>query len=752
MRRLVQAIVRVSIEHPTRTLLLWCVLLGIAGVGVASIQIDTTTDSVLDREDEAWTFYESSQELFGGDEIVVVALHAQRPFDPETLEQVVRLSGIYEAIPGVRRVDSLASVPLIRSAPDGSLDLDAALEHGVPSDPGELDRLDEQILRDRLAPRSLVSDDGRVFALNVILERGFEGYAAVVDEVRAALPAEGARISGVPVFRSEANARTRAEILLFVPIAVLAMGCLIFVVYRSIQAVGIALGVGLIGTWTMTGAMGWTGIPISLITMILPTVILALGCAYVMHVLSAGSGARDRKALDGQLRPVAVPIALSGLTTAIGFAVIGAVRIEEVQHVGIFGAVGVMALTVATLTVAPASIALFPLPERRPRLSMWAEGPLRQTLMRLALERRQWVIAGWTILLVVFALGALRLRVETDATRWFPHGSEVRDDYEAIRSDLSGISPVNVVVMSRGGDSVLAPAVVRAIDGLALHLEELPDVGKAVSIGDPLRQMHGGFIDDPSRPLPERADLIQQYMLLLDGQEEIDDLVTRDHEAANIIIRMDNNGSGPILDAGAEVERWWQENGIPGFQARTTGIMYEFARAEDEIALGQLRGLVFALASIALTLVLALRRLDLASIALVPNAIPVVMVFGFMGMTGVALDAGTVIVGSLALGIAVDDTMHLVTAFHDRVRAGMTVPAALDGAIARVAHPMALTTIIVGLGFSLLGFSQFTFTRNLGLLVAGTMAVCLLADLILLPALLSGIRPERPKRSSEAGI
>jgi len=200
------------------------------------------------------------------------------------------------------------------------------------------------------------------------------------------------------------------------------------------------------------------------------------------------------------------------------------------------------------------------------------------------------------------------------------------------------------------------------------------------------------------------------------------------------------------------VARWWHENGVPGFQARTTGIMYEFARAEDEIALGQLRGLIFALAAIALTLLLALRRLDLVSIALVPNAIPVVMVFGFMGMAGVALDAGTVIVGSLALGIAVDDTMHLVAAFHDRLRTGLDVPAALDGAIRRVAHPMALTTITVGLGFSLLGFSQFTFTRNLGLLVAGTMAVCLLADLILLPALLSGIRPKEPKRSSEARI
>jgi hypothetical protein len=144
--------------------------------------------------------------------------------------------------------------------------------------------------------------------------------------------------------------------------------------------------------------------------------------------------------------------------------------------------------------------------------------------------------------------------------------------------------------------------------------------------------------------------------------------------------------------------------------------------------------------------------LDLASIALVPNAMPIVMVFGFMGLIGVPLDAGTVVVGSLALGIAVDDTMHLVTAFSDGLRSGVDVPTSLDRAIRRVAHPMTLTTFAVGLGFGLLGFSQFTITRNLGLLVAGTMGVCLLADLILLPALLGGIRDRNPKRSSDADI
>ncbi|NNL65885.1 MAG: MMPL family transporter, partial [Myxococcales bacterium] len=357
---------------------------------------------------------------------------------------------------------------------------------------------------------------------------------------------------------------------------------------------------------------------------------------------------------------------------------------------------------------------------------------------------------AWTVVLGVFAVGVAHLEVETDATRWFPPGNPVRDDYEGIRADLSGISPVNVVLRASEGARVTEPDALRAIDALAAHLEARPDVGKAISIADPLRQLHGGFVDDPARPLPDGEALVDQYLLLLEGEEEIADLVTRDRTAANIVIRANDNGSEALLAIGKEASRFWQERGVADIEPRTTGIMYEFARAEDEIAMGQLRGLGLALLAIATVLLGALRRPSLALVSVVPNVVPIVMVFGFMGWSGIPLDAGTVIVGSLALGIAVDDTIHLVSAFRDARNAGTAPRLALDGAIRRVAHPLILTTLAVGLGFALLGLSQFTFTRNLGLLIAGTMTVCLLADLALLPALLWGTDPGRRPGSSEA--
>jgi predicted RND superfamily exporter protein len=260
--------------------------------------------------------------------------------------------------------------------------------------------------------------------------------------------------------------------------------------------------------------------------------------------------------------------------------------------------------------------------------------------------------------------------------------------------------------------------------------------------------MHEGFMGAPGAPLPTRRDLIEQYLLLLESKPQIQDLITPDHDRANVLMRVDDNGSASLLDVAAQAQEWWSARGVEGYSARATGIMYEFARAEDEIARGQIRGLGLALIAVAVILFAVLRSARLALISLIPNAVPVAIAFGLMGFLGIALDAGTILVGNLALGIAVDDTLHLANRYHDRVKSGDSSVEALGWALDRVLIPVAYTTFCVALGFAVLGLSGFTFTRNLGLLTAGILVLCLFADVILLPALLLVADRRRGRRTS----
>jgi hypothetical protein len=184
--------------------------------------------------------------------------------------------------------------------------------------------------------------------------------------------------------------------------------------------------------------------------------------------------------------------------------------------------------------------------------------------------------------------------------------------------------------------------------------------------------------------------------------------------------------------------------------------MFEFARAAHEIALGQIRGFGSAFATITLVLLLVLRSARLAGVALVPNVVPVFIAFGAMGLAAVSLDAATVLIGSIALGIAVDDTVHLLLGYHEQRRAGAARGPAVEASLRQSFPAIVQTAVVVALGFLVLGLSGFRFIRNLGLVTAGLMMLCLAAELNLLPAMLlgdreSGTRAHERPQGDEAG-
>jgi predicted RND superfamily exporter protein len=741
--RLPRRLVAFGLDHPVAVLLVWLLLGVLATPWVLRLEVETSTNSVLDRSGADWAYYEAAQERFGGDEVLTLLLEADEPYAPALLADVRRLSDDFAGIPGVARVDSLRTVPNVRSSPGGTLSLEPALSGDAAPDRAAADSLAARVEADRIAPRILISDDARALGVNLVLEKDADAlYEEILASVDAAVGDRQAWISGVPVFRVAADARTRSELLTFVPLTVLLVGSLLFFLFRSVRAAAIPLATTGVASWLVMAAMGAQGIPITITTVMLPSVLLALGCAYSMHLVNAAATS-EREDLRAALLAVALPVMLSGLTTAVGLVAVSTVRIDAIRQIGTFGALGVLVVLLSTLTAGPAALRLWPVPRRSPRLTETLCERVPGRIVSFINRRGTAVLAAWLIAFAVSLAGMLRLNVETDVIVWFQRSDPIRLAYEEIRSRLVGISPMNVVVEAPPEGRVSEPRVVDAVDRLAAHLEELESVGRSLSITDPLRQIHGGFTGDARQPLPDDQSLIEQYLLLLEAKEYTHDLITADRSAANVVLRVNDNGSRALLDIAAAADVWWRENGVQGYEARTTGIMYEFARAEDEIAWGQIRGLGLALLAITTILLLMFRWPRLAALALIPNAIPIAMAFGFMGLIGYPIDAATVILGNLALGIAVDDTIHVAEGFARRTASGATAEKALLETLRSVVAPLAYTTFAVALGFAVLGVSGFSPVRNLGIITGGVMVVCLLADLLLLPALLIRTPPRR---------
>lgn len=747
--RLPRAIVNLSTSNPRSVLGVWFLLALFVTPALLRVAVETSTESVLDKQSESWAYYQRSLDLFGGDEMVVLATEAGPAKAASRLAAIDSLSSEFSDLEGVRRVDSLSTQPVIYVDEHGDLDLSPAAFGFGNSDSLATGGITNKALADRILPKTLLSEDTRILAINLVLERDasiyYESIIPQVDQLVSSMTGawDNHWTSGVPVFQRETSRQTRSELLTFGPITVVVVFGLVAFIFRSLRAGVAVLIVGALGNWMMFAAIGIAGTPVSFTMVILPPVVFALAAAYAMHMLTAASGrqAQGDTTTNLALESVATPIALSGLTTAIGFAATALTGIEAVRNVGAFGGIGVLAVLTLVLTALPAILTILPLPPGRPRGFKYLSTHVAPNLTRHTSRRRRSIIATWAVVAVAAALGLDSVRIDTDATRWFREGTPTRDDYEAIRERLSGISPINVVIeWSQGSEyetrMVVEPELLRLIDQLDQYLEELPQVGKAVSIADPIRQIHAGFSPE-SGDLPNSTNAVQQYLLLLESVEQIGDLVSTDRRAANIILRLDNNGSSEILDTAALAESWWTEHGVSGTTARATGVMFEFARAQDSIARSQILGLSSALLAIAVILFATFRSARAAAATLIPNMIPLVGIYGAMGFLGVPLDAGTVLIGSLALGIAVDDTVHLSNAYF-AARPERSDTDALETAVSAVLPALTYTTVILGFGFGLLALSDFSFIRNLGILMAVVMTVCLIADLHLLPTLLIG--------------
>jgi len=736
--RIPRFLVEAGFEHPWLTVWAWLFVGTVSVIGVGQLAVETSTDSVLDRSDPAWMFYQRSLDRFGGDEIITILLSFDDPYDQNGFFAIQELTKKLEFVPGVRRVDSLSTVPLIREDSAGDLALDGVFASTESWSSVDSSRMRALIKSDSIAPGILISTDGRHLAINVVLEKNPGNvYDQVLRSIDQILEGQAAAISGVPIFRTETDRWTRRELLKFVPLTVLAIGLLMLALFRGSALALLPVVSSGLGSVLVLAAMGFTSTPLTISTVILPSILIALGCAYSMHMLTAYQFSSTTEEWHAKLLLVSTPIALSGLTTALGFLAIGFVGIESIRNIATFGAFGVLAVLTVTLTGIPAAFRLVPMRPIDNRVRRKISGSIAPRLVGLCIRRRRQVLLAWVVFAGATISGIIFLRNETDVILWFPKDHEIRADYDYIRENLSGISPMNIVISAPLGQRVSSPEVVDALAKFVSYLESLPSVGRAVSVSNLLSQIRSVIGGGSDAGLPESEREIEQLLLLLESSDYMSDLITADRSAANVVLRVNRNGSGALLGVAADAEAWWQRNGVSGYEAKATGIMYEFARSQNEITTGQTQGLFFVFISVGFIVFLTFRWAGLALATLAANVIPIAMGFGAMGFLGIPIDAGTVVVGCIAFGIGVDDTIHTATEFSSRIAAGIPNRDAILSAYENVLPAVFFTTAVTMTGFTVLGFSDFALIRNLGLVTSAVMALCLLADVLLFPSLLS---------------
>ena len=738
-----------------------------AAAGIPQIRFDSSLESLTVPGDPARVFYAEMKEVFGSEEIGVVLLLDDNVYRAEVL------TGLRDLTQKISRVEGVAKALSLASAKDPAADVltpPLLLARGTIN-ASSAGRLRERVAANPIYIPHLVSESGKAIAINIFFSLDAKGQERIDDEIVAILatydgPAE-LYYTGVSHIRVQAVRAMRADLLRFLPLSLLGMMIVLWLTFRSLRAVVLPLASIAIGVAALLGMMGWLGAPITLPTLVLPTLLLVIGGSYSIHVtgtvLSLGSKRGD-EGMAAVLRNVGLPIAVSALTTAVGFGSLALHPIPALARLGAFAVVGIVIMAAGCLYGLP--LAFFALPERaRPSEAAVNAGGgapwidrLATSIAEVGVNYRHWVFAVALFLGAGAVLGAARIEVDTDFLSAFREDSDVAIANRMVSEQLAGANPVSIVITGPVTGYFKSIVPLRHVKDFQEFVEELDGVDATMSIIDYLEEIDLGLqaagdgdfaVNDAGelvekKPPPSfwdapREQLPEIFQLVALSPDTFSGVVDKDFRRLRVTVRTSVSGSLATKALVGDIEAYAATVFPLGVEVQPTGNPVVVAEVSDRVLGGQIESLVLAFGVILGVLTVLFLSLRVSIAAMLPNVLPVLLFFGIMGWSGVALNIATSIIAAVALGIAVDDTIHYMAHLARIVKTAPSQREALLLTMDEVGRPVIATSFTLTAGFLVMLLSGFALISQFGWLSATTMITAMVANLVLLPALLANV-------------
>lgn len=696
----------------------------------------TVYDLIIESLPEARA-YNDFRDLFGSDEIIRLVVQADDILEPVTFVKVTRLSEACAGIPGVRRVISL---PEVRSTVD-------------PRSEWNLTRFATMLAPVALFQRNLISENHQTTIITMVLgDKADKG--AVIDAVAALIRRSGKSLSlyqiGIPQVSEALSRYSRQDFLRLTPVTLAVIAVLLVVLFRSFHCLLLPLAcVSLAMAWTF-GCMALSGVSVSMLTIIVPVILIAVGTAYCLHICSeylnqAGLQPDPGTACWATFSRMAFPVALAVLTTIIGIGSLMINRIAAIKEFACFACFGIGSLMVIALTFLPAMLALLPLPRSggqgvSKRLTRLFNQFLDRIIMlNLGYQKQCLMVLG--AIAAICTVGLFFIRVETNPVSFFKSSTPVSRHFHAIYRQMSGSFPVHVVMGGTTEDYFESPSNVAELARVQSFLDALPGVDKSVSFADYLKLVNYAYnrFDPQYYALPEDAFemrlLINNFKSLL-GNDLLRGFMSPDLRQANILLLTHIASSRQFLVTREAIFEHVRKEFDRELSWRVTGLGMVIAASSHLITIGQVKSLAISLVLIFGIMVALFVSSKVGLIAVIPNLFPILVNFGLMGLLGIPLSVATSLIASVAIGLAVDDTIHYLVRYNTEFKKDLDKDRAMRETIQAVGRPILFTSLTIGLGFSVLMFSHFQPTAVFGLLMVITTVSALVGDLILLPALM----------------
>ncbi len=719
-------------------------------------------------DDSDLIVYRRFVEQFESDRLLVLGVFADDIFTPESLAALDRITRAAEELEDVHRVRSLTNARVFKGE-EGTIRI-APLVKKLPRTAAECRAIRDWALGNPLLRDSLVSADGRGAAVVVELERDVrQGSretrqgARLRDIVRR--ESKGSvkvAVGGAQLIDAEVARMSLRDVVRITPLSVGLIFVLVYLLFRRVTVALVPVAIVLAAiTWTF-GAMGALGIKLTNLTSPLNGLIVAVGVADSIHVIAEyyrrrAGGEEGRPAVIASVAHLLVPCFMTSVTTILGLLSLGVSHLKPIKEFAVFSSVGVGSAFLLSVTLLPAVMSFFRSTSPR-EVARQREGPMARLLDFLGRPTRRRSIATVAVTSVVVLCsvwGISRLQIGRFGIAAFEKDHPVRLQHELIDRRLGGAKALEVIITAPE-DGLKDPTLLRRIDAFERWVERQPLVGSARSVVDWLKELnrvlHGGR--DAHYKLPDSREAVAQYYLLFEGEDDFSKLVQRNYSVGRITVRIraaqQAAGDFELMDkVNHKLRELGQQLGA-GVKVQPTGSFRLGTTATRYMLDSVIDSLLLALVVIGAVLPLMIRSLRLTIYAMIPNVVPIAVGLGALYPMGISLNPATIMVASIALGLVVDDTVHLAFRLKKHSSAGASLNEAIYHAIQEAGRPIILTSLILIAGFMVWVLSSFVPAHDFSVATSLVILLALVGDLMLLPSILVLLRPRLGPRSAEA--
>lgn len=785
---------RLIYHNRFKTLFLMLGIIGSLATQLPSITFDTSTESFFHPEDPALIDYNTFKDQFGQDELVVIAIDPPNVFDNQFLTKLKAFHETLESeVPYLEEVSSLVNVRSTRGEAD-ELIVDDLISK-IPETREEMAVLKQRTLSSNFYPNLYISEDGRFTTLilktlayspeenNEDMLGGFDSddlkaplesvdrtpltdaeYTAMVIAVKDVMarfeaPDFPLHLAGSPVVNNEQKRGMQRDMARFIALAMVAIGFFLYLLFHRVSGVVLPLAVVGLSLIATIGVIAALGVTLKMPLMILPSFLLAVSVGAVVHLLaiffrSYNNGAGKEDAIAHAMSHSGWPILMTGLTTAGGLMSFSTANMIAIADLGVFSGIGVLISLVFTLILVPALLAVIPLRKRGSGAGMTATSRFDAVMDRIlvgfgefAIRHRWSVVVVSAVITVVSVAGISSLRFSHNSLVWFPSTADVRLSTELIDREMSGSVTVELVIDTGRENGLYEPSILNRMEELANYAKAYRDkngnqfVGKTNSLVEIIKEIHQAL--NENRPefyaIPQDKDLIAQELLLFEnsGSDDLEPIVDSLFSKARITVKV------PWDDAAAYVSfvsaMQVEAEKIFGNDAKVTatGLLKLLTESIHLLMQSMVESYGIAIAVITVLMILLIGRLGMGLLSMIPNIAPISITLGLMGWLDIPLDMFTMLIGSIALGLAVDDTIHFFHNFLRYRRETGDTKAAVRETMLSSGRAIVFTTLVLVTGFWLFMFASMNNLFYFGLLTGFTLVVTLLANILLAPAMLA---------------